>query len=395
MQVQLPAAADPSAPTPEGPGAGQSPPPRPTRAQIDLDALAHNLSVLRQVAHGSRVFAVVKADAYGHGLVPVAKRLERERVDGLCVALAEEGLTLRAAGVTTPILVLNGAYGDAHARVVAAHLLPTVYSLDQIRAFDRVAVGTPVGVHLKVDTGMARLGVPLDELGAVLDGLEHMRGVRIDGVMTHLSSADTDARATEEQLERFAAAVAMVRDRGHRPRLVHAANSAGTYGYPHAREDLVRAGISLYGVTPEHPEGGPMRVDAPALRPVMSVHTEVMALRTLPPGAPVGYDQTFRARRTTRVATVPIGYGDGLMRAASNRGAMLVGERVCPIIGRISMDLTTLDVTEVESCRVGDPVVLLGSQGGASLDATDLARACDTIAYEVLTSISPRVPRNY
>jgi alanine racemase len=395
MQVQLPAATDPSRSTPERPGAGQSPPPRPTRAQIDLDALAHNLSVLRRVAHGSRVYAVVKADAYGHGLVPVAKRLERERADGLCVALAEEGLTLRAAGVTTPVLVLNGAYGDAHARVVAAHLMPTVYSLDQIRAFDRVAVGSPVGVHLKVDTGMARLGVPLDELAGVLDGLEHMRGVRIDGVMTHLSSADTDARATEQQLERFAAAVAMVRDRGHRPRLVHAANSAGTYGYPQAREDLVRAGISLYGVTPEHPDGGPMRVDAPALRPVMSVYTEVMALRTLPPDSPVGYDQTFRTQRTTRVATVPIGYGDGLMRAASNRGAMLVGGRVCPIIGRISMDLTTLDVTDVESCRVGDPAVLLGSQGDARLEATDLARACDTIAYEVLTSISPRVPRNY
>jgi alanine racemase len=364
------------------------PPTRPTRAEIDLAALAGNLRSVRRVAGKSRVFVVVKADAYGHGIVQVARSLERESVDGLCVALAEEGLALRACGVTTQILVLNGVYGDAHERVLAAHLTPVVYSLEQVQAFAGVSRGKPVSVHLKIDTGMARLGVQLDELGALLDALDRLPGVRLEGVMTHLSSADSDAVETRAQLGRFEGAVATLRNRGHKPRFVHAANSAGTYMHPQSHYDLVRTGLVAYGIAPAGSQ-------AEGLTPVMSVRTEVIALRELPAGAPVGYDQTFRTARPSRIATVPMGYGDGLMISASNKGAMLVRGQRCPIVGRVSMDLTTLDVTDNPGVCVGDDVMLIGRQGDARLTASDLGDASGTIAYEVLCSISPRVPRIY
>jgi alanine racemase len=366
----------------------QLPPTRPTRAEVDLTAMAHNLGVERAVAPGSRLYAVVKADAYGHGLVPVARWLEQQGVDGLCVALAEEGLTLRASGVTVPILVLSGAYGDAHERVLAAHLTPVIYNYAQAEAFNRVSSGRPVNVHLKVDTGMGRLGVPVAELPALLDALGALPNLRIDGLMTHLSSADSDPTFTREQLARFEAALHEARDRGFAPRFVHAANSAGTYGFVEAHHNLVRVGLALYGVPPAREQGA-------TLLPVMSLRTEILALRELPAGSPVGYDQTYRTSSPSRIATVAIGYGDGLLRAASNRGAMLVRGQHCPIVGRISMDLTTLDVTAVPECCVGDEVIVIGRQGETEITAQELAQACDTIAYEVLTNISPRVPRMY
>jgi len=361
---------------------------RPTRAEVDLPAMAQNLAAVRAVAGEARVYAVVKADAYGHGLVPVARWLERQAVDGLCVALAEEGLTLRACGVTSPILVLSGAYADAHERVLAAHLTPVIHGFAQAEAFARASAGRSVGVHLKLDTGMGRLGIPVDELGALLDALRRFPQLRIDGVMTHFSSADSDAAYTRMQLGRFNAAVEAIRAHGHAPRVLHAANSAATYNFPEARFNLVRVGLALYGVAPA-PSA------AETLLPVMRLRSEVLALRSLPAGSSVGYDRTHTTLRAARIATVPIGYGDGLMRVASNRGAMLVRGTACPIVGRISMDLTTLDVTDAPGCELGDEVVVIGRQDGAEITAAQLADACDTIAYEVLTNISPRVPRFY
>jgi alanine racemase len=287
-----------------------------------------------------------------------------------------------------PILVLSGAYGDAHERVLAAHLTPVIYTYAQAEAFSRAAQSRAVGVHLKIDTGMGRLGVQLEELGALLEALRALPNLRIDGVMTHLSSADSDAEYTAAQLARFESGLALLRAHGVTPRLIHAANSAGCYGFPDARRSLVRVGIALYGVPPAPGQGQD-------LSPVMSLRSEVLALRTLPAGSAVGYDQTYRTQATTRIATIPIGYGDGLMRAASNRGAMLVRGRRCPIVGRISMDLTTLDVSALPECQVGDEAIVIGRQGEAQISASDLARASETIAYEVLTNISPRVPRVY
>jgi len=365
---------------------------RPTRAEIDLGAIAHNYRVVDDLVGAARVCAVIKADAYGHGVVPVARRLEQAGCPGFGVALAEEGLELRDAGIRGDILVLNGVHGGAHQAVLAARLTPVVYDLHEIAAFHRAAAGRPFGVHLKVDTGMRRLGVPLRELGAFLDRLARFPTCRIDGLMTHLSQADVDDAYTAVQLQGFARAIAEVRARGHRPTTLHTANSAGALRHPSARFDMVRPGIALFG----HP--GAPDVDVP-LRPAMRWRSEVIATRTLAVGDVVGYDGTFRAERPTRVATIPVGYGDGLMRSQSNRGAMLVRGVTCPIVGNVSMDLTTLDVTDVPGVAVGDEVVLLGSQRfedrEAVLDAERLASSAGTIPYEVLCAVSRRVPRFY
>lgn len=362
---------------------------RPTYAEIDLEAIAHNLGCIRRVVGAARVYAVIKADAYGHGLIQVAKRLERERVDGLCVALAEEGFRLRDAQVGTPILVLNGAYGHSHGEVLRAGLTPVVYDLAQAQAFSAAAApGREVRVHLKIDTGMARLGVLLCHLAEFLAALRSLDNIRIDGLMTHLASADVDRAFTLLQCEHFAGAVAAVRAAGHRPRLLHVANSEGIYANLPVHYDIARPGLALYGVAPA--VGG-----GEDLRPAMRVTSQVLALRAVSAGSPVGYGGSHVTARPTRLATVPIGYGDGFLRAASNRGAMLVRGQRCPIVGRVSMDLTSLDVTDLSDVQVGDEVAVLGSQGAACLSASDLAAAADTIPYEVLCNLSTRVPRVY
>jgi len=361
---------------------------RPTRAEIDLGAIADNLGVVKEVAGGARVLAVVKADAYGHGVVPVANILESNGVDGFGVALAEEGIELREAGITSEIVVLNGVYGGAHAEVLAAGLTPVVYDLCEVDAFARAARGHEFSMHLKVDTGMSRLGVPDELVELFLDGLSRHPGARIAGVMTHLAAADTDPEFTAEQLARFEEAVALVRAHGHTPTTIHAANTAGTFLHASSRHDLVRPGFALYGYAPGADDG--LR-----LRPAMRLRTEIIALRDLAPGATVGYDRTFRVDRPMRVATVPMGYGDGLMRQLSGTGSMLVGGVRCPIIGRVSMDLTTLDVTALADVAVGDEAVILGAQLDAAIDAEEVAAAAGTIAYEILTNVSRRVPRVY
>ena len=369
---------------------------RPTRAEIDLAAIGHNLTVLKglSAAHEkpAKVLAIVKADAYGHGVVPVATRLEQEGVDGFGVALAEEALELREAGIRAPILVLNGAYGNAHADVLEAGLTPVVYDLGQVEAFDRAAPDRPYRVHVKIDTGMARLGVEARGLEAFLDGLSRFPRCIVSGVMTHLSSADTDAEITRDQLTRFAYAVQRVRAHGHRPSLVHAANTAATLAHPEGHFDMVRPGGALFGISFGLEDGK-------ALRYALRLRTEIMAIRTLEIGDPVGYDATYRCTQKTRVATVPVGYGDGLPRELSNRGFMLVRGQRCPIIGRVSMDLTTLDVTHVEGVALGDEVIALGTQtyeGKTTvLSADEVGKLAGTISYDVLISLSRRVPRVY
>ncbi len=363
---------------------------RPTRAEIDLAAVAHNLRVVRSIVPHGRVLSVIKADAYGHGVVPVAKRLAAEGASGFGVALAEEGLELRAAGIETPILVLNGITGGAHRELVARRLRPVVYEPAEARAFAAAAAAADVEVriHLKIDTGMSRLGVPLRKLDSFLDLLDDLPRLRVEGVMTHLASADSDDEVTREQLDRFDDALARVRARGHRPTVAHAANSAGTLRHERARYDLVRPGIALFGLP------GAPGIDV-GLRPAMRLRTEVISLRTLEPGERVGYDGTFRAETTTRVATIPVGYGDGYFRALSNRGEVLVRGHRCRVVGNVSMDLTGIDVTRVPGAALGDEVVLLGTQGEETITAEELARHAGTIPYEVLTNVSRRVPRFY
>lgn len=371
---------------------------RPTLARIDLAALRHNgRTVLERCRRsGLSVLAAVKADAYGHGLVPVSKALVDIGVDWLGVAIVEEGLQLRESGVDLPVLVLGGLSDGSEAVALAARLTPVLYreqSAERLAALGRDR-SEPVGVHLKVDTGMNRLGVPLRDLAAFLDRLESLGSLRIEGVMTHLAEAEAgDAGRTASQLANFGEAISMLRGRGHKPRWIHAANSAavliGPAEPPSFASSLVRPGIMLYGAASEGLAAGW------GLRPVLTFETAISFLKDVPRGSKLSYGATWQAERPSRIATLPVGYGDGYSRALSNRADVLVRGQRAPVVGRICMDLCLVDVTDVPGVYEGDSVVLLGRQGACEISAGELSGLQQTIPYEVLCSIAPRVPRVY
>ncbi|HSC88716.1 MAG TPA: alanine racemase [Polyangiaceae bacterium] len=383
---------------------------RPTRAEVNLDNLRHNLHVLRTVSSrrnqaAPRIWAVLKADGYGHGAKAVARTLERGGVDGVCVALVEEGVELREAGISVPILVMGGYYKSAFRELLHHGLTPVLHEPAQVEELARTLASAELGrarAHIKVDTGMARLGAPPSEWSRLATVLARHREIVFEGLMTHFANADgPESDALEAPLDSFARACEVFRAEGLVPELRHAANSAALLRGG-ASFDVVRPGIALFGPNPL-PRAGLADADdlASTLRPVMSIHTRVVAVRDLAPGDAVGYGSTWVATRPSRVATVPMGYADGLSRAVSNRGAMLVRGRRAPIVGIVSMDMTMLDVTDVPGAALGDEVVVLGSQkvpgerSSAEITAHDLARAAGTIPWEVLTNVSRRVPRFY
>ena len=370
------------------------PTPRPTRAEIDLNAIAHNFRAIKAAIGATKLLAVVKADAYGHGIAPVAHRLAQEGAFGFGVALAEEGFELRRAGVRSEILVLNGAYGAAHRDVLRAGLTPVVYDVEHVRAFASMATER-LTVHVKVDTGMARLGVPVAEVHTFAKQCQRYSNVHVGGLMTHLACADTSEEFTQRQLARFEDARRAFADLGVHPEICHVANTAGALRFPSARYDLARVGIGLYGHPGFAPDVAQAAADAVHLVPTMRLRSEIIALRTLPVGSPVGYQNAFVCQRTTRVATVPIGYGDGLMRSNSGCGTALVRGRRCPLLGNVSMDLSAIDVTDVHNAALGDEVVLVGRQDEAEITAAEVAERNRTIPYEVLCAVSRRVPRQY
>jgi alanine racemase len=367
---------------------------RPTRAEIALGSLRHNLLALGRAA-GVPVWSVLKADAYGHGAKAVARTLERAGSAGVCVALIEEGIELREAGIVVPILVMGGHYGAAWAELIRHRLTPVISRLDQLDGLAeevRFTGGPPLAVHVKIDTGMARLGIPLAELDAFARALAALPEVTLDAVMTHFACAESDGDSVAHQLERFERGCDVLRAQGLEVRRRHAANTAATLAHPSARFDLVRPGIGLFGMAPG--VASELR-----LEPVMRVRTEIVALRALQPGQSVGYGATWTATRPSQLATIPMGYGDGLSRALSNRGHVLVRGKRAPIVGAVSMDMTSVDVTDIPGASIEDEVVVLGSQRGplgeATLSAEEIAAVSGTIAWEVLTGISRRVPRFY
>ncbi len=368
---------------------------RPTRAEIDLAAIAHNAhAVLGVLGPSTQLYGVVKADGYGHGAVEVAHALASAGVQGVCVALVEEGMELRAAGITLPVLVMSGVYRDGFDLALRHGLTPVVYDPAQLPWLHRTP--GPVRVHLKIDTGMARLGVTLHELPAVLQSLADARGVVVEGLMTHFANADCDDPTfTHVQMDRFREADALVRAAGFGPLLLHAANSAAAFRLPDTRLSLARVGIALYGVAP-FPHGGP------ALLPAMKLRTEVISVREVPPGSPVGYAGAYRTGRRAILATLPVGYADGFFRRLSSEAEVLIRGARAQVVGNVSMDLCTVDVTNIARAHgvsVGDEAVLLGSQRGPagfdSIRAEEIAQRVGTIAYEVLTAVSRRVPRAY
>ena len=370
---------------------------RPTWATIDLDALAYNFHLIRErVGKEVKVLAAVKADAYGHGAVECARRLAAEGVDWFGVALPEEGIELREAGNTKPILCLGGFWRGQESACLQQHLTPVVYRLDMIESFDRVAkdAGVVADVHVKIDTGMGRLGVRGDELSEFLEALKKFENIRVDGVMTHLAAADDPAHEvfTHKQLENFQVAMKALREHGFSPTYVHAANSAATFSYPEARGDIVRPGGTLYGFTRDvlSPQ-----IAAPSFRPVMSLYSRIMLLKQVGKGESLGYGCTFQTTRDSLIATIPIGYADGYRRNLSNRGHVILRGSFAPVVGRVSMDLTLIDVSDVPDVRLNDVVILLGRDGQLSISAEEIAETVSSLSYEITCGISSRVPRIY
>ncbi len=378
---------------------------RPTVATVDLDAVAHNYRLARASA-GRPAIGVVKADAYGHGAVPVARRLAAEGAPFLAVALVEEGLALRAAGIETPVLVLGAAYGEAWELLVAHRLTPLIFRPEHLAGLAAAAraAGVRAPAHLKVDTGMGRIGLPPSELAAFLDAARAAPEVALEGICTHFASADLEDRElTTRQVGLFNAAAEAMRAAGMPLRWRHLANSAGTLEYPDAWQDLTRPGIMLYGYVPFAPPGPvPARaVDARrALQPALRWSTAVTHVKTVPAGTPVSYGGRWVAARPSRIATLPVGYADGYHRRLSGRpgfgcAEVLVRGRRAPIAGTVCMDMCMADVTDVPGVEVGDEVVLLGEQGGERIDADELAARAGTISYEILCNVGARVPRAY
>jgi len=369
---------------------------RPTRAEVNLANLRHNLRVMQRMAGGAEVWAVLKADGYGHGAKGVARTLERAGATGICVALLEEGIELREAGIRVPILITGGYFGRAFGEVLRHSLTPVLHDPSQVEELAdevRYSGAEPASVHVKIDTGMSRLGVLPRDVPKMAEVLGRNPQVQVSGLMTHFACADgADADSIHAQMDVFDQACAALRGLGIDPALRHAANSAAILQAPRAHLNMVRPGIALFGV---EPRAGICK----ELRPVMQVRTELVAVREIPAGATVGYGATWTAKRTSRIATIPMGYADGLSRALSNQGELLVRGKRAPIAGVVSMDMAMLDVTEIDDVKVGDECVVLGSQKGPlgqdTISTEEIAGRLGTIPWEVLTDISRRVPRFY
>jgi len=368
---------------------------RPTWAEVDLDALASNFRVVRrQVGAGVKVLAVVKADAYGHGAAECARRLEAEGADWFGVASPEEGVGLRRAGVARPVLTFGGFWEGQAEVCVGEGLVPAVYRLDMVAALDEAAraAGVVADLHVKIDTGMGRLGVRHEEAAEFAVKLAGFKNVRVDGLLTHFAVADEPERLcfTDDQVKRFRDAVEAFRAHGHRPAHEHMANSAATFAYPQTWGNMVRPGGVLYGLWRDVLPAGSRD---PGLRPVMTVRSRITLLKRVRRGETLGYGCTFEASRDMMVATLPVGYHDGYMRALSNRGRVIVRGKYAPVVGRVSMDLTLVDVTDVPGAAEGDVMTLLGTDAALAVPVEDLAQTAGTISYEVTCGISGRVPR--
>ena len=366
---------------------------RPAWAEVDLDALRHNVRVLRRVAGPAALCAVVKADGYGHGAVAVSRAVLDAGAAGLAVALVEEGIVLREAAIDAPILLLSEPPAAAAPEVVARRLTPTLYTADGVAAFAAAsstrAAGEPLGVQLKVDTGMHRVGADPDDAVDLARRIHEHAGLRLEAVWTHFAVADdaTKVDVTDEQRRRFAVACAAIEAAGIPIPSRHAANAAGTL-YTDAHLDVVRPGIALYGYDPD--PGRPLG----ELRPVLSLKAEVSHVKVLDAGERLSYGLRYELQERSVVATVPLGYADGVpRRLGETGGCVLVGGRRRPIAGTVTMDQILVDCGPDAEVARGDEVVLLGSQGDERITADDWATRLGTISYEVLCGIGPRVPR--
>ena len=367
-------------------------PVRPTFVQVDLDRLSENYHLICQKVAPAGVMPVLKANAYGHGLVPVAKRLLADGAESLGVAILEEGVALRQAGVNAPILVMGGILHDQIGAYLKHNLTLTVTSLEDLLSVDNAArqSGVEAKVHIKIDTGMGRLGVLYEEAEKVLEASLHCQNLKVEGIYSHFATAEAaDQTFARLQLERFRQVLTFYENRGLPYPIRHMANSGAILQLPEAYFDLVRPGIMLYGVYPSKETRRTV-----SIRPALTWKTKVVHSKVIPANYPVSYGSTWQSDHPVRILTLPVGYGDGYFRSLSNRGQVIVRGKKAPIVGRVCMDQFMVNL-EGEKADVGEEVILLGESEGECLSADDLAELAGTIPYEILTNINARVPRAY
>jgi alanine racemase len=365
----------------------------PAWVEVDLDALASNVATVRgRIGPEVKILLIVKADAYGHGSVEVAREAVHGGVHMLGVATVDEGKELRGAGIDAAILVLSPVLPEEIPEILTFDLRTTIPDLEfaallSARARQR---GKIVPVHLEIDTGMGRSGLNADVAAGLVAQVSQLPGLMVEGVYTHFPVSDTDVEFTRRQLQRFLGIVAELRQNGVRLPLVHASNSAGVLQIPGARLDMVRPGGLVYGCMPD-----PSLPAPPELRRVMSFHARLVQVRRLAAGSSISYGRDCILRRDTVVGVVPVGYGHGLSRAYSGRGTMLCRGRRVPILGRVTMDMTMIDLTDLPAVAVGEEVVIFGRQDGQEITVDEVAAHTGVIGYEVLCGISKRVVRVY
>ncbi len=376
---------------------------RPTWAQVSLANLRYNFGVVqRHIGAERAVCAIVKADAYGHGATECARALEEEGARWLGVTSLDEAIPLREAGIRTRILLMTGFWRGEEEEIIRLQLTPTVWEAGQVKLLEKAAASLGLArhaVHLKVDTGMGRLGVALEDLRRVCSALRSSSHLLLEGLSTHFASSEVlDAPSVDEQLKRFDEAREILRNQGFDPPLIHAANTGAIISKRESWNTMVRPGIALYGYhlpferAGREVSGSGLRL---GLKPVLTWKTRILSLREVRANQPLGYGGTYVTKASARIAVLPVGYADGLNRAISSCGRVIVGEHYAPIVGRISMDLTLVDVTGLPGVAVGDEVILLGSCDGLNVDAHKHAVLASTNVYEILCAISKRVPRKY
>jgi alanine racemase len=370
---------------------------RPTWAEINLDNLADNFHSVKKFVGGNLKFmAVVKADGYGHNAIQCALRLEQENIDWFGVAIPEEGLELRNAGVKKPILCLGSFWFGQEEFLIENNLTPVIYQIEKAQTLNQTAakIGVMAAIHIKIDTGMGRIGVRFDEVENFALKMKNFRNLDIQGLMTHFAAADdlSENNFTDLQINRFNEAVKLFEKQGFSPIYKDLANSPGAIAHPESLGNMARLGGVLYGL------GGdilPHTIPLPDLKPVMSIYTRIAHLKRVPKGETLGYSRTFQTSRDSVIATIPIGYQDGLPRVLSNKGKVIINGQFAPIIGRISMDWTIVDVTDTANVTLEDKVIIAGEQHDLSISIEDIAQLSDTVSYEITCGINRRVVRKY
>ena len=373
---------------------------RPNWAEISLSTLAENYRIIaRHIGPDVTPCCVIKCDAYGHGVIESASALEEAGAVWLGVTSTEEGIAVRDSGVTLPILVMAGFWRGEEEALLRRDLTPAIATLEHIEALERasraLALAHKLPVHLKVDTGMTRLGVSLAILPAFAARIAASPAVELQGVFSHLAESEVlDSSLALRQCADFQRAIEILAAAGLHPQYRHLANTAATVARPQSWNNMVRPGIALDGYNRASEGPGAAEATLP-VRPVLTWKTRIIALRDIPAGTPVGYNQRWHSARPTRLAVIAVGYGDGFSRHLSNRGQVILRDHYAPIAGNVSMDLTMIDVTDIPEAAIGDEVLLIGRSPHCSVGADDHARLAGTIVYEILCSLSPRVPRVY